>query len=247
MSFSEAAIDYPRAEGPQAGKRKPGVRILLLALIAALAATLVTVLLPKGTSHAATFSDLVPAPADPVTIDVKSANGSGCPSNTANVAMSEDNTAFTVTYSDFLAQTGVGAKPTDFRKNCQLNLLVHVPQGFTYAIAQADYRGFASLANGANGQFKANYYFQGMSETLSSGQTFKGSYSDNWQTTDKFNMAALVFKPCGDDRNFNINNELRVNAGTSDKSKTTSFMSMDSTDVAISTIFRLQWAKCPTS
>ncbi|CAM5378677.1 hypothetical protein SALBM311S_06184 [Streptomyces alboniger] len=33
-------------------------------------------------------------------------NGSGCPQGTAAVAVSEDNTAFTVTYSDYLAQAG---------------------------------------------------------------------------------------------------------------------------------------------
>jgi len=85
-----------------------------------------------------------PPPPDRIVIDVVTVNGSGCPAGTAAVAVAEDNTAFTVTYSDYLAQVGVGAKPTDFRKNCQLSLRVHVPQGFTYAIAQADYRGFGT-------------------------------------------------------------------------------------------------------
>ncbi|GAA1809076.1 hypothetical protein GCM10009835_30230 [Planosporangium flavigriseum] len=99
-------------------------------------------------------------PPDKIVIDVVTVNGSGCPAGTAAVAVSPDNAAFTVTYSHYLAQVGVGAKPTDFRKNCQLNLAVHVPQGFTYAIAKADYRGFAHLENGATGLQRANYYFQ---------------------------------------------------------------------------------------
>jgi hypothetical protein len=72
-----------------------------------------------------------PPPPDRIIIDVVTVNGSGCRPNTAAVAVSPDNTAFTVTYSEYLAQVGVGSKPTDFRKNCQLNLRVHVPQGFT--------------------------------------------------------------------------------------------------------------------
>ncbi|MCA6096351.1 DUF4360 domain-containing protein, partial [Streptomyces sp. SCA3-4] len=91
------------------------------------------------------------APPGRVVIDVVAVNGSGCPAGTAAVAVASDNTAFTVSYSDYLAQVGVGAKPTDFRKNCQLGLNVHVPQGFTYAIARADYRGFAHLERGATG------------------------------------------------------------------------------------------------
>src|SRR3712207_1310352 len=69
-----------------------------------------------------------PPPTEKIVIDVVTVNGSGCPVGTAAVAVAPDNTAFTVTYSDYLAQVGVGAKPTDFRKNCQLALQVHVPE-----------------------------------------------------------------------------------------------------------------------
>lgn len=184
-------------------------------------------------------------PPDKIVIEIATVNGSGCPAGTAAVAVSPDNTAFTVTYSDYLAQVGVGAKPTDFRKNCQLNLVVHVPQGFTYAIASADYRGYAHLESGAKGTQKASYYFQGSSVTTPSSHSFNGSYSDNWQATDRVDLASLVWAPCGELRNFNINTELRVNAGSSDPAKTTSFMTMDSTDGDINTIYHLAWKECP--
>jgi len=74
-------------------------------------------------------------PVDRVVVDTVTVNGSGCPAGTAAVAVSPDNTAFTISYSSYIAQVGVGASPTDFRKNCNLNLFVHVPPGFTYAIA----------------------------------------------------------------------------------------------------------------
>jgi hypothetical protein len=149
-----------------------------------------------------------------------------------------------VTYSSYLAMVGVGSIPTDFRKNCQLNLRVHVPQGFTYAIAQADYRGFASLAGGATALERANYYFQGNSQTAFINHPFTGMLDDNWQTTDMVDVAALVFAPCGEQRNLNINTELRVALGTSNPAITTSFMSMDSTDGAINTIYHFAWKQC---
>lgn len=90
-------------------------------------------------------------PSGKITITVATVNGSGCRPGSAAVAIAPDNTAFTVTYSEYLAQAGAGSKPTDSRKNCQIALNVHVPQGFTYAIARADYRGYASLARGARG------------------------------------------------------------------------------------------------
>lgn len=189
-------------------------------------------------------SDDVPPPTGRITIDVATVNGSGCPAGTAAVAVSPDNTSFTVSYSEYLAKVGPGVDPTEFRKNCQLNLKVNIPQGFTYGIASADYRGFAHLAQGATGLEKASYYFQGMSETHSSEQPFAGPFSDNWQVTDQTEVGAVVFKPCGEQRNFNINTELRVDAGTSDPSAT-SFMSMDSTDGNIETTYHFEWKECP--
>lgn len=183
-------------------------------------------------------------PPDKIVIEVATVNGSGCPLGTAAVAVSQDNTAFTVTYSDYLAQAGGGADPTAFRRNCQLNLVVHVPQGFTYAIASADYRGFASLQPGAKGIEKASYYFQGSPNTASISHEFKGAYNDNWQATDTTDWAQLVWAPCGEQRNFNINTELRVDAGTSDPAKV-SFMTMDSTDGDISTVYHMAWKECP--
>ncbi|MGP3950619.1 DUF4360 domain-containing protein [Streptomyces sp. 7N604] len=184
------------------------------------------------------------APPDKIVIELATVNGSGCPEGTAAVAVAPDNTAFTVTYSDYLAQTGGSSDPTAFRKNCQLNLIVHVPQGFTYAIARADYRGFAYLESGATGRERANYYFQGMPETVSKNHDFTGPYNDNWQASDVTEVAQLVWAPCGEQRNFNINTELRVSKGTSDPQKT-SFMTMDSTDASVSTVYHLAWKECP--
>ncbi|MCP3819695.1 DUF4360 domain-containing protein [Streptomyces sp. A3M-1-3] len=198
----------------------------------------------SATSAQSSPSTIV-APPDKIVIELATVNGSGCPEGTAAVAVAPDNTAFTVTYSEYLAQVGVGASPTDFRKNCQLNLRVHVPQGFTYAIARADYRGYAYLEKGATAQERANYYFQGMPQTVHKTHPFKGPYNDNWQASDETEVAALVWAPCGEKRNFNINTELRVSAGTSDPKKTTSFMTMDSTDAGISTIYHLAWKECP--
>ncbi|MEU0671438.1 DUF4360 domain-containing protein [Streptomyces sp. NPDC006172] len=183
-------------------------------------------------------------PPDKIVITIATVNGSGCPAGTAAVAVSDDNTAFTVTYSDYLAQVGGNSDPTAFRKNCQLNLKVHVPQGFTYAIASADYRGFASLQSGATAIQRASYYFQGSSSTVFRNHNFSGPKNDNWQATDTTDWAQLVYAPCGVQRNFNINTELRVNAGTSSPAKV-SFMTMDSTDGDISTTYHMAWKECP--
>ncbi|MFF0832721.1 MULTISPECIES: DUF4360 domain-containing protein [unclassified Streptomyces] len=209
-------------------------------LLGGAVAALLTTALPAQ-SPSSVFDD---PPPDKIVIDVATVNGSGCPAGTAAVAVSPDNTAFTVTYSDYLAQAGGNSDPTAFRKNCQLNLVVHVPQGFTYAIASADYRGFLSLQPGATATQKASYYFQGSSNTAAKTHPFSGAYNDDWQATDRTDWAQLVWAPCGVLRNFNINTELRVNAGSTSPGKV-SFMTMDSTDGDISTVYHLAWKECP--
>jgi hypothetical protein len=183
-------------------------------------------------------------PGGKITVTVATVNGSGCPAGTAAVAASPDNTAFTVTYSDYLAQVGVGAAPIDFRKNCQLSLRINVPQGFTYAIAQADYRGFASIERGARATQRAGYYFMGQATTTTVTHAIPGPLSDDWQTTDRTEVAALVWAPCGEVRNLNVNTELRVYAGTSNPRTTTSFLTMDSTDGSVSTLYHFAWKHC---
>ncbi|MGY3201509.1 DUF4360 domain-containing protein [Streptomyces sp. TE5632] len=211
-------------------------------LLGGAVAALLTAAIPAH-NPSSVFDD---PPSDKIVIDIATVNGSGCPKGTAAVAVSEDNTAFTVTYSDYLAQAGGNSDPTASRKNCQLSLVVHVPQGFTYAIASADYRGFAALRPGAKGTQRASYYFQGSPNTEYRTHTYDGPYDDNWQATDTTDWAQLVYAPCGVLRNFNINTELRVSAGTVSPGKV-SFMTMDSTDGDISTTYHMAWKECPAS
>ena len=193
----------------------------------------------SGPAHAAdtTYSP----PPGQITLDVQTVNGSGCPSGSASATMLSDNTGFRIKYDDYLAQDGGTAGPTDFRKNCQVNLLVNIPQGFTFAIARADYRGLAHLEPGATALERANYYFQGSSDNTYIDHSFNGPYDGTWQTTDITTAANLVWAPCGVVRGLNINTELRVDAGTSAQR---SYISMRSSDGDVYTLIHFQWKQC---
>jgi opacity protein-like surface antigen len=203
------------------------------------AAVLATALVAPATAAQAS-----PPPPDKMVIGVVAVNGSGCPQDSAAVTVSPDNTAFTVSYSQYTAQVGVGAPPTAFRMNCQIGLDVHVPQGYTYAIASTQYRGFAHLENGAYGSESANYYFQGDPQSTKIKHNFSGPLDSDWQTNDEVGVAALSFLRCGERRYLNINTELRVAAGSSNRWTTTSLLTMDSTDGNLDTIYHVAWKRC---
>ncbi len=214
--------------------------------MAAVGAALFAFALPMSgyPASGAPATDRDAPPSEKITVDVVTVNGSGCPQGTAAVAVADDNTAFTVTYSQYTAEAGAGSGPTDFRKNCQLVLRVHVPQGFTYGIASADYRGFAHLERGATALERARYYFQGNSDTDYVDHTFSGYYNDDWQRTDTTDAAAIVYQPCGQTRDFNINTSLRVRSGSSDPNAPVSFITMDSTDGSVRTTYHFAWKRC---
>ncbi|MFC7531648.1 DUF4360 domain-containing protein [Actinoplanes sp. GCM10030250] len=211
----------------------------LLARGAVALALLACSLTVSSPAHAGSILD--DPPNDHIVIDLVAMAGSGCRPGTAAVAVSPDNTAFTTIYSEYLAQAGPGIATTEGRKNCQLNVLVHVPQGFTFAIAKVDYRGYGLLQSGATASQRANYYFQGMTQSTYVSHPITAPLDDNWMASDDVPIAAMVWHPCGEMRNLNINTELRVARGSS---RDASFLTMDSTDGSISTTYHFAWREC---
>jgi hypothetical protein len=206
-------------------------RLLLLTSATALA------ILFSGTAYA-DESDSTP-PTEAVPVDVVTVNGSGCPSGTAHVSMAPDNTSFEVSYDQFGALSGGNARPIDGRKNCQLNLRVDAPAGYTYAVADAEYDGWAHLADGANGLLRTNYYFQGSSATVSVNHRFTGPFDGYW---NRVNSDVVLAAPCDTQRNLNINTELRLTRAS--EPWAISALKMDTSSNEINTRFRLKWRHC---
>jgi hypothetical protein len=148
--------------------------------------------------------------------------------------MSLDNTAFTVVYSNFAVQ-GHGK---DAHKNCTISLRINHPLGYTYGIAQTDYRGFAHLDAGARGVETATYRFTGL-PTRHSTQTYSGPMDDDWQATDQPDAGAIVHGPCKERRPLTITMDLKL-----DGQSASSVMTMDATDSSVSEKFLLSWQQC---
>jgi len=202
--------------------------------------TLSALSLPSAAFGAAD-ADAVAPPGAQITLELQTVNGSGCPAGTATAWMLPDNTGFRINYGSFVASDGGSSSPTEFRKNCQVNLLVHIPQGFTFAIARADYWGRAHLEPGATALERSNYYFQGSSGNNYVDHGFSGPLNGNWRATDITATADLIYSPCGATRSLNINTELRVDAGYS---SSPSYISMRASDGEAYTIVQFQWKQC---
>jgi hypothetical protein len=178
--------------------------------------------------------EAAPAP-DGVAIEVVTVNGSGCPAGTATATPTRN--GFTLNFTGYTAVSGPGAAPTDFRKNCQFSIGVTKPDGWQFAVQRATYGGFAWLAEGGTAIQRASYYFQGASATVTTSHELSGPLLDEWQTTDVPGAENLAYSPCDEDRNLNINTEVRAGAGNSAEDAY-NLIHLNSAN------FRLNWRRC---
>ncbi|KOV87146.1 DUF4360 domain-containing protein [Nocardia sp. NRRL S-836] len=151
-----------------------------------------------------------PAPS----IEVVTVNGSGCAAGDADVTI--DGRDFTIDYHSFLARAGGGSSPVDLRKNCQVNIAVSVPDGYTYGLWRTTYNGYAHLRPGVTGLQRVTVYLQGSAADQTVDHPFAGPVSESWQTSYRPGTEDVLWAPCGARRNINVNAELRVNLGSAD-------------------------------
>jgi hypothetical protein len=87
--------------------------------------------------------------------------GSGCPAGSVANATDDSMQVLTLLFDDYIASIGPGTAVADHRKNCQINLKIHYPNGWQYSLYSVDYRGYADLDQGVTGEQVATYYFSG--------------------------------------------------------------------------------------
>jgi hypothetical protein len=93
---------------------------------------------------AAVASAQAPNPNE-VYVDSISYGGSGCPQGSVGSSFANDRKSFTLIFDSFVASQGPGVPITQNRKNCMVNLNLHVPGGWQFSIASVDYRGYVNL------------------------------------------------------------------------------------------------------
>lgn len=209
--------------------------------LAALGAALFSCLAvgPASASTATSASAAAAAQPPSFTVRLLTANGSGCPHGTAKVSQ-PSNSSFTVRYSQFVAASGGGAPPIDFRKNCQLDTLVGIPAGWTVGVGEVDYRGHAHLGNGARGMIGALHYFAGQQGTSAQSHQILGPADRNYAFNDK--ATVVKYSACGTSVGLNINTQLLAFPGA--EPSYLNWLSMDSTKVSLGTVYHLVFKRC---
>lgn len=188
------------------------------------------------------FTGEASAQVNPLEVYIESIayDGSGCPVGSVGQSFANDRKSFTLIFDQFVASRGPGIPVTESRKNCHLNVKVHVPNGFQYSIATVDYRGYVQLPAGVTATQSATYVFAGFLDHTTSSASFNGPVAKDYLTRDTIALETVAWSPCGRPVPLNINAQVRLAGATSPQAQITT----DSIDGKVKHIFGLQFRPC---
>ncbi len=124
-----------------------------------------------------------------------SASGTGCPSESFSTYVSEDAQAFTLSFDQYSAELSAGLQRSA-RKNCEVQMEMSVAPGWTFALVQADARGYAGIDSGVSATMRM-YSRQDRKPYMHMSQTqLKGEYYGDYTTSGKVAVSAYQWSSC---------------------------------------------------
>lgn len=178
-------------------------------------------------------------------IQIKSlqANGNGCPvGSTTKLLVDTDGSGsadfFQVTFSAFTVN-----KPGVSAKNCIVEAVIGIPQGWSYSLIDVQYSGYADIASNHIGRIQTTYNFPFFSNSVTTYKDLNGTFVGDYAKTDTLGLLAAVWSPCGKTAALNMNTRISLRQ----KPSTTggeSFMDVERQSGLLTQVFSLQWKKC---
>lgn len=167
--------------------------------------------------------------------------GNGCPAGSASVSLSPAEDAISILFDSFTASAGSGSGKRVDRKSCNLSIPVTIPQGYSVAVIQVDYRGFNLVpSSGAYTRLNTEYFWAGIRGPMFS-KLFTGPQNKDFTTSNGIIAESLVWTPCGASVNLRVNSSIM--AQSNNRMDQTDIM-VDSADITSGLIYHLQWRRC---
>lgn len=187
-------------------------------------------------------ADEAVAPAPPsLSIVSITYGGTGCPQETLKYSFGYPWNALTLFYPESSATTGGDIALSESRKNCQVNLQLKYPAGWSYSISSSTYAGHVSLDKGASASQKVYYYFSGQTDQATDETTWTGPVNKDYLVQLSVAAKDAVWSPCdgGESSGLNMNNIVRVDGGDSNaRGKLSTWVGQ------VSLGFGVQWKRC---
>lgn len=184
-------------------------------------------------------------PADQVYIKGMNYAGSGCPAGSAIGTLASDGSNINIAFDNYIASVGKGIPITESRKNCQINIDLMYPPGWSYSIYSTEYRGYVALDKKVTAIQQSDYWFPGESQTVRFSSFWEGPVQEDYKFTDDIARDAIVWSPCKSvPSTLNINTQIR--ASNMKNSKGNGMITTDVINHKVIHIVGCQWRRCPT-
>jgi len=181
---------------------------------------------------------------NPNEVYIKTADyrGTGCPAGSASIQIQDSARQVVVLLQEYFAEAAPGLSPSAARKNCQINLDLHYPGGFSYSILKSQYRGFVEVDQGVTATHRATYYFAGETKQAVTSTDFRGPKTGDYLIADEIPTTATIWAPCGRVASLNINTAVSIN--TSQNREGRGIITNDSQDHRVEFVVGVQWRRC---
>ena len=167
--------------------------------------------------------------------------GSGCPQGTVGSLISGPpgglpNT-LTLLFDAFEASQGSGVAARLRQVNCNIAINLLVPQGFSFSLFEAEYRGYADLPSGLRGVQTTTYAFQ-FSNSATFETEIRGPYEDEYERTDEVGTA--VFSPCGGSVPLNLRTSVALRGNRTSNAS----MNVEQITNRVTQLYNFRWRRC---
>ncbi len=193
---------------------------------------------------AAALTSALAFSADDIRLGIPGTGGTGCPQGSVSATLSPDQKTLSLIFDQYVVEAGGDTGRRIDRKNCQIALPIHIPQGLSFSIVQMDYRGFNALPSGASSQFNVEYYLAFPGAPASGpkySRRFTGPLDQDYLITNTLGVSAIVWSPCGTDLNLRTSTSMMV---TTNSRMEQAMSTVDSIDAKGFIQYQLQWRRC---
>lgn len=183
-----------------------------------------------------------------MTIEGVRLEGSGCGPATAQAIVTPDGQTLSLLFDEYSAEIGEGSLNPNLRtikKDCKVYIDVAVPNGVQYAIQQVNYRGFSALPASAHGYHRFTQLITGASIPSMREAQLRGPLVDNYEVIVAQKPGRSPYSVCNNSRQtISLLSELMVSYLPNSRDKAMAQITLDSTDLATSSSFKLVWRSC---
>ncbi|MDE1464702.1 DUF4360 domain-containing protein [Spartinivicinus poritis] len=206
------------------------------------AVCLMTAATSSAVSAATIVDDSVHLDLAQVTIKSIQSSGTGCPNGTVSSTVAPDGKSFVLGFDEYIAEAGPGIPRRENRKVCNLTVVLKIPNGYAYTIADVNYRGYADLDRNVEAMQKSTYFFAGNPREAALRSTFKGPISKDYTISDRLGINSLVWSSCNATAPVVIKTEIKVDNKRARRSS--GLITTDTIDGKLTHRYGLMFRKC---